>query len=64
MKTTQIRILQAEEGKYLYNGDTICSTVQLAPSAHESDWSEITEEEKLQIEKEQEERMNQNEILS
>ena len=64
MKTTQIRILQAEEGKYLYNGDTICRVVQLAPSANENDWSEITEEEKLQIEKEQEERINQNEILS
>lgn len=60
MEIIQVRILQAEDGKYLYNGDTICKVVQLAPSANESDWSEITEEEKLQIEKEQEERINQN----
>ena len=58
METIQVRILQAEDGKYLYNGDTICKVVQLAPSANESDWSEITEEEKLQIEKEQEDRIN------
>ena len=60
MEIIQVRILQAEDGKYLYNGDTICKVVQLAPSANESDWSEITEKEKLQIEKEQEERINQN----
>lgn len=49
---------------FLTNGETICKIVQLAPSASESDWREITEEEKLQIEKEQEEKLNQDENLS
>ena len=54
METIQVRILQASDGKYLYNGDTICRFVQLAPSANAEDWREITEEEKIAIEAEQE----------
>ena len=54
METIQVRILQASEGKYLYNGDTICRYVQLAPTANADDWREITEEEKVAIEAEQE----------
>ena len=54
METIQVRILQSSDGKYLYNGDTICRYVQLAPSANAEDWREITEEEKHAIEAEQE----------
>ena len=58
METIQVRILQASEGKYLYNGNTICRYVQLAPTANAEDWREITEEEKNDIEAEQERRAN------
>ena len=54
METIQVRILQASDGKYLYNGETICRYVQLAPTANADDWREITEEEKLAIEEEEE----------
>ena len=59
METIQVRILQASDGKYLYNGDTICRFVQLAPSANAEDWREITEEEKVAIEAEQEKKANE-----
>ena len=59
METIQVRILQASDGKYLYNGDTICRYVQLAPTANADDWREITEEEKVAIEAEQERRANE-----
>ena len=59
METIQVRILQASEGKYLYNGETICRYVQLAPTANADDWREITEEEKDAIEAEQERRDNE-----
>ena len=59
METIQVRILQASEGKYLYNGDIICRYVQLAPSANADDWREITEEEKNAIEEEQERKANE-----
>ena len=59
METIQVRILQASDGKYLYNGDTICRFVQLAQTANADDWSEITEEEKNAIEAEQERRDNE-----
>ena len=58
METIQVRILQASEGKYLYNGETICRFVQLAPTANADDWQEITEEEKNAIEAEQERKAN------
>ena len=45
METIQVRILQASDGKYLYNGETICRYVQLAPTSDAGDWREITEEE-------------------
>ena len=59
METIQVRILQASDGKYLYNGDTICRFVQLAPTANKDDWREITEEEKVAIEAEQERKANE-----
>ena len=59
METIQVRILQASDGKYLYNGETICRYVQLAPTANADDWREITEEEKNAIEAEQERRVNE-----
>ena len=59
METIQVRILQASDGKYLYNGETICRFVQLAPTANADDWREITEEEKNVIEAEQEMRANE-----
>lgn len=59
METIQVRILQASDGKYLYNGETICRFVQLAPSANADDWREITEEEKIAIEAEQERKLNE-----
>ena len=59
METIQVRILQASDGKYLYNGETICRFVQLAPTANAEDWREITEEEKTAIEEEQEMKDNE-----
>ena len=59
METIQVRILQASDGKYLYNGDTICRYVQLAPTANADDWREITDEEKNAIEAEQERKANE-----
>ena len=59
METIQVRILQASEGEYLYNGDTICRYVQLAPTANADDWREITEEAKNAIEAEQERKANE-----
>ena len=59
METIQVRILQASDGKYLYNGETICRFVQLAPTANADDWREITDEEKNAIEAEQERKHNE-----
>ena len=59
METIQVRILQASDGKYLYNGETICRFVQLAPTANADDWREITEEDKNAIEAEQGRRANE-----
>ena len=59
METIQVRILQASDGKYLYNGETICRFVQLAQSANAEDWREITGEEKIAIEAEQERKVNE-----
>ena len=59
METIQVRILQSSVGKYLYNGDTICRYVQLAPTANADDWREITEEEKVAIEEEQDRKANE-----
>lgn len=56
MKTHNVTILQASDGHWLYNGDTFGRAVQLAPSASSDDWWEVTEAEKEEIErKEQEE---------
>lgn len=56
METIQVRILQASDGKYLYNGETICRFVQLAPTANADDWREITEAEKEEIERKEQEK--------
>ena len=59
METIQVRILKASDGKYLYNGETICRYVQLAPTTNADDWREITEEEKNAIEEEQERKIKE-----
>lgn len=60
METIQVRILQASDGKYLYNGDTICRYVQLAPTANADDWREVTDAEKEEIERKLEEDAQRN----
>lgn len=48
------RFIYPEQGKYLKNDDVITDYVILGSSADASDWQEITEQEKLEWEKEQE----------
>ena len=55
MNTHNVTILQASDGHWLYNGDTFGRAVQLAPSASPDDWREITEAEKEEIERKQQE---------
>lgn len=52
MKTTEITSvkIEAEEGKYLYNGETFCKVAFLGVNDTASNWREVTEEEKEQIE--------------
>lgn len=52
MKTQIIeqRILTAEEGMYLTDGETFGKTVVLPADADHTLWHEISEEEKLQLE--------------
>ena len=54
MKTETItqRILTADEGMYLTDGETYCKTVVLPLSADPSEWREVTEAE---VPKEEEE---------
>ena len=59
METIQVIILQASDGKYLYNGETVCRFLQLSPTSNADDWREITEEEKLAIEEEQERKIKE-----
>ena len=51
------RILTADEGMYLTNGDTFGKVITLPMGADASLWYEITEEEKLRIENEQNEKL-------
>ncbi len=44
METVQQRILIADEGKYLTNGETAGKTVVLPADADYSVWAEITED--------------------
>ena len=46
------RILTADEGRYLTNGETFGTVVALPMGADASVWYEITEEEKHRIEEE------------
>lgn len=55
METIDVRILKAGCGKYLTNGEIICKVIQLAKSANELDWREITEVEKEELERRLEE---------
>lgn len=45
LESYEQRILTAEEGKLLYNGETAAKTVYLGRDADLSDWQEIPEEE-------------------
>ena len=55
MQTHNVTILQASDGHWLYNGETFGRAVQLAPSASPDDWREVTNAEKEEIEREQQE---------
>ena len=55
MQTHNVTILQASDGHWLYNGDTFGRAVQLAPSASSDDWWEVTEAEKEEIERKEQE---------
>ena len=48
------RFLYPDDGKYLKKDDVITDYVILGTSADASDWQEITEQEKLEWEKEKE----------
>lgn len=54
MKTRTItqRILTADEGMYLTNGESVAKTVVLPADAEVSVWQEITEAEKEEMEAE------------
>lgn len=56
MQTHNVTILQASDGHWLYNGDTFGRAVQLAPSASSDDWWEVTEAEKEEIERKEQEK--------
>jgi hypothetical protein len=52
MKTTEITNIriEAEGGKYLFNGETFCKVAYLGVNDSASNWREVTEEEKEEIE--------------
>lgn len=45
MKTIMQKILTADEGKYMFNGETYGKTVVLPADADVSVWREVTEDE-------------------
>ena len=45
MKTIMQKILTADEGKYMFNGETYGKTVVLPADADASVWREVTEDE-------------------
>ena len=49
-KIVEQRILTADEGMYLTDGETYGKTVVLPADADHTVWQEISEEEKLQLE--------------
>ena len=59
METYEQRILIPEEGKWLYNEEakTFSDKVFLGKNADASEWKEITEDQKLQLEAEWEAEM-------
>ena len=50
------RVLTADEGKTLTNGETFGKTVVMPVSANADDWHEITDEEASRLQAEAEER--------
>lgn len=52
MKTTEITNIkiEADNGKFLYNGETFCKVAYLGVNDSASNWREVTEEEKEEIE--------------
>ena len=52
MKIINQKVLTPEEGMYLTNGDSVVKTVVLPENADASVWSEITEEEAKQLQRE------------
>lgn len=45
MKKNHIKILKADEGMYLYNGEDVCTMVTLLENDDDTQWREITKEE-------------------
>lgn len=45
MKKNHIKILKADEGMLLYNGEDVCTMVTLLETDDETEWREITKEE-------------------
>lgn len=50
--TFEQRILEADEGKWLYNGEVFSDKVYLGREASAEEWREVTQEEKAELEKE------------
>lgn len=52
MKTENYTLtkIEADNGKYLYNGSTLCKVAYLGVNDSASNWREVTEEEKEEIE--------------
>ena len=52
MKITEITNIRIEtdNGKFLYNGETFCKVAYLGVNDSASNWREVTEEEKEEIE--------------
>lgn len=52
MKTENYTLtkLEAEQNKWLYNGETFCKVAYLGVNDSPANWREITEDEKQQIE--------------
>ena len=56
MKKNHIKILKADEGMYLYNGEYVCTMVTLLENDDETEWREITKEEADLIEQQKAEK--------
>ena len=60
MKKNHIKILKADEGMLLYNGEDICTMVTLLENDDETEWKEITKEEADLIEQQRQLEENDN----